>query len=222
MGTKFRYAALAATVAAGLGWAGGAQAAVETITLNIDHCSGGCLPGGGTGSVTVNDAGGVLSFDVDLTGNLVFQPSTGLDAFVFNLDKTPLSVTAGPTSGFTFVSASSGTIQEDGFGTFGYGLTYSGPRTAQALDFTVSAAGGLTLADLGLSGPPGTASVLFAADVFSSNLNGMTGNGNTGPIGGVSAAPEPSTWTMLLVGFAGLGYAAFRRGAKARLAGLTA
>jgi PEP-CTERM motif len=29
--------------------------------------------------------------------------------------------------------------------------------------------------------------------------------------GGASAVPEPSTWAMLLVGFSGLGYAAFRR-----------
>jgi hypothetical protein len=28
---------------------------------------------------------------------------------------------------------------------------------------------------------------------------------------GMSAVPEPSTWAMLLIGFAGLGYAGFRR-----------
>jgi hypothetical protein len=31
-----------------------------------------------------------------------------------------------------------------------------------------------------------------------------------------SSVPEPSTWAMMALGFAGLGYAAFRRGAKAR------
>jgi hypothetical protein len=30
-----------------------------------------------------------------------------------------------------------------------------------------------------------------------------------------SSVPEPSTWAMMVLGFAGLGYAAFRR-AKAR------
>ncbi len=30
--------------------------------------------------------------------------------------------------------------------------------------------------------------------------------------------PEPSTWAMLLLGFSGLGYAAFRRNAKVRFA----
>jgi hypothetical protein len=31
-----------------------------------------------------------------------------------------------------------------------------------------------------------------------------------------SSVPEPSTWAMMMLGFVGLGYAAFRRGAKAR------
>jgi PEP-CTERM motif len=31
-----------------------------------------------------------------------------------------------------------------------------------------------------------------------------------------STIPEPSTWAMLALGFAGLGYAAFRRSAKGR------
>jgi hypothetical protein len=39
------------------------------------------------------------------------------------------------------------------------------------------------------------------------------------PPGGAAAVPEPSTWAMLLLGFAGLGYAAFRR-SKARISTL--
>jgi hypothetical protein len=34
----------------------------------------------------------------------------------------------------------------------------------------------------------------------------------------ITGAPEPSTWAMMLLGFAGLGYAAFRRRPSARLA----
>jgi phospholipase/lecithinase/hemolysin len=33
--------------------------------------------------------------------------------------------------------------------------------------------------------------------------------------GFLTAVPEPSTWAMLLLGFAGLGYAGYRRGARA-------
>ena len=32
-----------------------------------------------------------------------------------------------------------------------------------------------------------------------------------------SAVPEPSTWAMMALGFAGLGYAAFRRNTKGRV-----
>ena len=32
---------------------------------------------------------------------------------------------------------------------------------------------------------------------------------------GANAVPEPSTWAMLGIGFAALGYAAFRRSSKA-------
>ena len=34
----------------------------------------------------------------------------------------------------------------------------------------------------------------------------------------VSSVPEPSTWAMMLIGFAGLGYAGYRRAKKARTA----
>jgi hypothetical protein len=37
-----------------------------------------------------------------------------------------------------------------------------------------------------------------------------------GTIGGGGGAPEPSTWAMMLLGFAGLGYAARRRALKLR------
>jgi hypothetical protein len=36
--------------------------------------------------------------------------------------------------------------------------------------------------------------------------------------GGETTIPEPSTWAMMLLGFAGLGYAGYSRGKKRRLA----
>jgi PEP-CTERM motif len=36
----------------------------------------------------------------------------------------------------------------------------------------------------------------------------------SGPCGSISAVPEPSTWAMLLLGFAGIGFMAYRRKAK--------
>jgi hypothetical protein len=53
----------------------------------------------------------------------------------------------------------------------------------------------------------------FTQVEFSSTANAfefslVPGNGVTG------GTPEPSTWTMLALGFGGLGYAAFRRNSK--------
>jgi hypothetical protein len=65
-------------------------------------------------------------------------------------------------------------------------------------------------------------------DVMFTIPSGSLGTGPNGPFGlalnmnfkgSVAIAPEPSTWAMMLVGFAGLGYAAFRRGAKRQAAG---
>ena len=52
------------------------------------------------------------------------------------------------------------------------------------------------------------------ADVLGSRGTGEAG-GNMGTIGGV---PEPSTWAMLLIGFAGLGFAGYRKAKTARTA----
>ena len=62
---------------------------------------------------------------------------------------------------------------------------------------------------------------LFAGDTFTTNMRGfnIAGFGADGTVDLVttSGVPEPSTWAMLIVGFAGLGYAGLRRG-RARVA----
>jgi hypothetical protein len=53
------------------------------------------------------------------------------------------------------------------------------------------------------------------------NLVSFTPNNATFAVDNIvlsSAIPEPSTWAMMLLGFAGLGYAGFRRTSKPRLA----
>ena len=50
------------------------------------------------------------------------------------------------------------------------------------------------------------------ANEFYINSNGLVPNNPNGPyIMAVIAAPEPSTWIMLLLGFAGLGFAGYRQ-----------
>jgi PEP-CTERM motif len=47
---------------------------------------------------------------------------------------------------------------------------------------------------------------------------GPIGTPGGGAPGGAAAVPEPSTWAMLLLGFAGLGYAGYRRAREPRAA----
>ena len=71
------------------------------------------------------------------------------------------------------------------------------------------------------AGSPGTATGLIAADLayaaanatdYSIGFYPTTGAGYSGNTQGfVLGVPEPSTWAMMLLGFAGLGFAGYRR-----------
>ena len=63
---------------------------------------------------------------------------------------------------------------------------------------------------IGNDGSGGSSNKLY----FTAGPNGE----NDGLFGSLTAAPEPSTWAMMLLGFAGLGFAGYRRGARARQA----
>ena len=52
-----------------------------------------------------------------------------------------------------------------------------------------------------------------SADTFQSTIDLVTN-----PLGPATFAPEPSTWAMMMLGFAGLGYAAVRRGRRVAVA----
>jgi PEP-CTERM motif len=56
---------------------------------------------------------------------------------------------------------------------------------------------------IGLQGDGASSATTISVDPI-----GMLGGDGAG---GATAVPEPSTWALLLLGFAGLGYAAFRR-----------
>jgi hypothetical protein len=48
--------------------------------------------------------------------------------------------------------------------------------------------------------------------------DGSGGFGFDFAVGGIAPAPEASTWAMMLIGFAGLGYAGYRRVREPRAA----
>ena len=69
-------------------------------------------------------------------------------------------------------------------------------------------AGGLWALTFGAMGNNGNPNTLYFTDGI--NPNPVTGAAD-GFFGAITSVPEPSTWAMMLVGLAGLGFAARRR-----------
>jgi hypothetical protein len=72
---------------------------------------------------------------------------------------------------------------------------------------------------------PGFLYNLFS-DVFDINNALLTSDGSLKPnagfedtlgVGSISAVPEPSTWAMMILGFLGMGFVAYRRSGSLRL-----
>ena len=100
---------------------------------------------------------------------------------------------------------------EGTFGTFRDDADHTANGTGTAdIMFTVA---GIDFSDF-VKSTNGHPSVFFAIDVLGTN-------GKTGDIGSefsgavvtatVAAVPEPSTWAMMLLGFIGVGFTAYRR-----------
>jgi hypothetical protein len=145
------------------------------------------------------------------------QTSQVTDTSVFSRDLAPAgdttnfvfaqeggSVTVGFTTDLSSVTIYWGSPDTFNTLTLGNGDVITGTEVATALGFTANGSnantGWVTIADT-TSFKSFTASSSQPAFEFD-----MAG-----------AVPEPSTWGMLMLGFSGLGYAAFRRSAKDRL-----
>ena len=201
---------------------------VLTSELNLDGCTGGCSSTAALdfGSITISQAsvGANVVFDVDLNPGYFFQNSTGHNAFMFNPGFAFTYVTPLQT-GFTALTAADTNAP---FGTFQQGLDYSGSNgVLQTLDFALAVSSTFDLSALGptnafaeSSAPPnGFTPAFFSADIQGQS-NGK-GGFNTGDVGasfdvhpnpvGVGDVPEPSTWAMMILGFLGVGFTAYRR-----------
>ena len=187
-------------------------AVVLTSNLTQDNCSTGCSTGQAFGTVTISQAsaGANLLFTVALGSDYFFNTSQAFDAFVFNPTFAG-SYVLPLQSGF----APDATLpqSQDGFNNFTQGLTYTGPKTVQTLTFFFDPTDAnylLSQSSFALStrtqGNGGTPA-LFSVDI--TNVAG-----ETGPVGALTftnGVPEPSTWAMIILGFAGIGFMAYRR-----------
>jgi PEP-CTERM motif len=200
-----------------------AQAATVAINLNVYDTSAVDSTAGQTlGIVTIQDlVGGGVSLDFALSSPATLFASTGGGHVTvgFNLDKliTAADITGLPASPtFTFEAPVNGVPGPGGgFGNFTAGLqgNWNGTSNSFAgpIDFTIA---GVSVSD------------------FVANSNGffavadLLGPNGTGDVGGMiettitqhSSVPEPSTWAMLLIGFAGLGFAGYRKAKTTRTA----
>ena len=194
--------------------------------LNLDGCSGFCsaTTPANFGSITISQAsvGANVVFDVDLNPGYFFQDSTGHTAFLFNPTFAFTNFVTPLQAGFATPPAKDVNAP---YGTFKQGLDYSGANgVLQTLDFSLAVGSTFDLSTLGKgdftesTAPPNG----FTAAFFSADIQGQSnGNGgfNTGVVAAdnlivgrpVGSIPEPATWAMMLLGFAGVGFMAYRR-----------
>jgi hypothetical protein len=210
---SFSYGAVTASVIGLLAFGSSASKAstvVLTSSLTQDNCTGGCTNGVtpfGTVTISQTAAGQDLVVDVSLNGPYFFNVSTGMDAFVFNL------ATNGVVTNLPTGWAAAGAKHQDGFGNFTNSIiNNSGSKTLQDLTFDIAVGSSYLLQTSSfLLSTSGGTSAYFSADV-------TTTTGVTGPVGGLTltdppaaTAPEPSTWAMMILGFLGVGFLAYRR-----------
>jgi hypothetical protein len=220
----FRNVLLGAITMGGAGALSALPAQADVFNLTSCHLSDGCGTATQFGTVTLTQSGSNVNFDVVLnSGDFFVETGAGADQlFAFNdtISNSQITGAFGTINGVqnTSLSITGFTNQTpfhaDGTGDFTAGVhctTFSDCNggspmpggNVNDLHFTVTNA---TLAALETKNANGN---FFIADI----LCGQTGcTGLTGPVDvSTPAVPEPSTWSMMILGFLGVGFMAYRR-----------
>jgi hypothetical protein len=161
-------------------------------------------------------------YAIDSSGNLYFvNPATGASSLI---GPTGVAPTTDPTTGFEAFSLSTGSAT----------LYYGNLNELYSVNTSTGAAtllGSTGAAGIGIDALVTTNGALYAGEVTNTSLEGTiytlnssTGAGTLGPVitpvadgnvpfglAPIFAVPEPSTWAMMVVGFAGLGFAGWRK-----------
>jgi hypothetical protein len=202
-----------------------AQAALQTLKVNIDQYASAVdhTPGQILATVTISDlAGGGVNVDLSLDKAIYFASTGGPHiTFAFNLDKSisfnDLTFLNPSKSDFTFGFNKDNKDLGKTFGAFTDGIngTWNGTNNhfAGPIDFDIA---GVSVSDFQQNAKKYWA----VADVLGSAGTGEAGGlfGVTTTVTTTSGVPEPSTWAMMFIGFAGLGFAGYRKARTARTA----
>ena len=189
---------------AGIGFiALSSQADASVLIANLNVVSDPNIGSGTLGTVTLTDVAGGVEVDVALIAGINFVNTGGPHTpFTYNLNATPTSISfVNPA-----IFSAAGTSGATPYGTFNHGVDMVGVNGAPGsqhgpLDFTVF---GITTANFNAN----ALGYFFAADLIRLS-NGATGSVAAGVLS--PAVPEASTWAMMLLGFFGVGFLAYRR-----------
>jgi hypothetical protein len=193
---------------------GYSQAAVLTIDLDNYASAVDTTPGVLMATMVVTDlSSGGVSVKITLDAATYFASTgSGHITVAWNLDKAEGAITGLPSSPtFTDVATSSppGCVTSCGaFINTGLQGAWSGTSNHYAgpLSFDIA---GITTADF----VNNSAGFMAAIDAL-----GPAGTGEIAGTGSIVSTPEPSTWAMMLIGFAGLAYVGYRNTNNARAA----
>lgn len=213
MTTGLRPLALSALTALMLGWAPATQA-MTVYYLDVDGCSGGCgLTDYGRVFVTQSTDLSAFSVDVELAPGVFFdRGDNGLDAVSFDVLGNPVLATTGVSNFFGALSPHTAQgVSEGPLGVFNYRVFWTNPGSPpgpllSSLNFTISAGGGvMTLGSTSYNNTP----LFFAVDIQHTVdgvvKSGVIGASLTPPPTSASAAPEPASWALMILGFGGVG-----------------
>lgn len=209
-------AALIAAVAA-LGFATAANATLVSLNF-VPYGAGIQPPIFPTGETPVDLATATGSFSI-VTGSLSGSYSAPAYSLTTKDPNSYLAVLAGDTAtlalggSYTGVEIYLGSLDTYNTISFSNGLSFTGTQLASM------ATGGAAANSNQTGGSSnGLFYFVFSPDEAATSVTFQSSSPSL-EIAGVSASntvPEPATWAMMLVGFAGLGYAAFRRNVRDR------
>ena len=177
--------------------AGARSAEAVSFDLNVDLCTGGC-GSSPFGTVTLLQNLSTVDVTVHLNSPNWFIKTGAGDSQAFGFNANGVVVGDITVDAHTpGLVAAAGPFHMDGAGNFGFGINCpscgNGAPDAFNPDIVFHVASA-TIADFVENG----SGFAFAADIFSNNLNGLTGNGNTGVVTtGLEPVPEPSSLLLL-------------------------
>ena len=172
------------------------------------------------------DTTSALTYTVNLGSNLFHDnpattsPASGV--FWFQLTgASDISITNITSGSFGFASSTGTFVPNPGAnfpGTYDFAITCNGSGTGNTCGSALTFKASLSAADilagdtLVIGAPAGggdfkSDNVAFVVDA---NVAGATGLVGSGPAT-MSSVPEPSTWAMMILGFFGVGFMAYRR-----------